>query len=274
MKTKLTILNIILLALCTLAQVDSTVLYYENGNRKSNIHYRDGVRDGDAIFFWENGNKNKELTYVNGKVEGLVRMYDEKGTLREMFTIENGKREGPTSLFDSTGKYIEDVFYEQGILLVDKIVLDDGAYEKLLAEYERYKLKREQKKKKTEVDPNNPLPPAIEEEHNYEDDPAFYISVEVLPKPIGGMNAIYKKLSYPKEAKENGIEGTVVIRAFIDRDGEVLNAEIVEGIGYGCDEAARLAVFYHRFKPGMQRGQRIKVQMDIPIEFKLEKDEE
>ncbi len=87
------------------------------------------------------------------------------------------------------------------------------------------------------------------------------------------MKAIYKKLSYPKEAKENEIEGTVVIRAFIDRDGEVLNAEVVEGIGYGCDESARLAIFYHRFKPGLQRGQRIKVQMDIPIEFKLEKDE-
>ena len=66
----------------------------------------------------------------------------------------------------------------------------------------------------------------------------------------------------------------MVIRAFIDGDGEVLNAEVVEGIGYGCDESARLAVYYHRFKPGLQRGQRIKVQMDIPIEFKLEKDED
>jgi len=273
MMTKFTILLIFLLASCAFAQVDSTVLYYDNGNIKSDIHYKHGVRDGDAIFYRENGNKKEELTYVNGKVEGLVRIYDDKNTLREMFTIENGKREGPTTLFDSTGKYIEDVYYEEGILAVDKIVLDDGAYEKLLASYERNKLKREQQRKKTKVDPNNPLPPTIEEEHNYEDDPAFYISVEVLPKPIGGMKSIYKKLSYPKEAIENEIEGIVVIRAFIDRDGEVLNAEVVEGIGYGCDEAARLAVFYHRFKPGLQRGQRIKVQMDLPIEFKLEEED-
>ncbi len=273
MKTKLVILKLFLLTICAFSQVDSTVLYYDNGNIKSDIHFKHGVRDGDAIFYRENGNKKEELTYVNGRVEGLVRIYDDSSTLREMFTIENGKREGPTTFFDSTGKYIEDVYYEKGILAVDKIILDDGAYEKLLAEYERNKLKREQQRNKTKVDPNNPLPPAIEEEHNYEDDPAFYISVEILPKPIGGMKAIYKKLSYPKEAKENEIEGTVVIRAFIDGDGEVLNAEVVEGIGYGCDESARLAVYYHRFKPGLQKGQRIKVQMDIPIEFKLEKDE-
>ena len=52
----------------------------------------------------------------------------------------------------------------------------------------------------------------------------------------------------------------------------MLDAEVIEGIGYGCDESARLAIFYHRFKPGLQRGQRIKVQMDILVEFKLEKD--
>jgi Gram-negative bacterial tonB protein. len=45
----------------------------------------------------------------------------------------------------------------------------------------------------------------------------------------------------------------------------------VEGIGYGCDENARLSVYYTRFKPGLQKGQRVKVQMIIPIEFKLDK---
>ncbi|MCH6574049.1 MAG: energy transducer TonB, partial [Bacteroidetes bacterium] len=68
------------------------------------------------------------------------------------------------------------------------------------------------------------------------------------------------------------IEGAVLIRVFIDRDGEVLDAQILKGIGYGCDESARIAVFYHRFKPGLQKGQRVKIQMDIPVEFKLDKD--
>ena len=62
----------------------------------------------------------------------------------------------------------------------------------------------------------------------------------------------------------------VKILTFVDRDGEVLDAQVVEGIGYGCDEAARLAILYHRFKPGLIKGQKVKVQMEIPIEFKLD----
>ena len=210
---------------------------------------------------------------MNGRVEGLVRRYDINGSLREMFTVENGKREGPTSLFDSRGTYVDDIYYEGGILVVDQIVLDEGpkkeTFSNLIAEN---KPPEEKINKKENVDPDNPLPPDIEEEHNYEDDPAFYKTVEVMPKPIGGMRAIYKKIGYPEEAKENEIEGTVKILAMIDRDGEVLDAQVTEGIGYGCDEAARLAVFYHRFKPGLIRGEKVKVQMEIPIEFKLEEE--
>lgn len=270
---RLILISLIILTIEITARVDSVVTYYNNGNIESVVHLRDNVRDGDARFYWENGNLKEELTYMNGRVEGLVRRYNENGVLREMFTIENGKREGPTSLFDSTGTYTNDIYYEEGILVVDKIVLDSGGQkkEKELKEVANYKPPTDQKKKK----PNNndPLLPVIEEEKNYEDDPAFYKTVEVMPEPIGGMNAIYKKIGYPEDAKKNKVEGVVKVLTFIDRDGEVLDAQIVEGIGFGCDEAARLAVFYHRFKPGLIKGQRVKVQMELQIEFKLEEKE-
>jgi TonB family protein len=188
-----------------------------------------------------------------------------------MFTIENGKREGPTSLFDSTGTYTKDIYYEEGILVVDKIVLDSGEQKNENKEAAKYNPPLMPKKKKQNND--NSLPPIIEEEKKYEDDPAFYKTVEVMPEPYGGMEAIYKKIGYPEEAKENKIEGVVKVLTFIDRDGEVLDAQVVQGIGYGCDEAARLAILYHRFKPGLIKGQRVKVQMEIPIEFKLGKEE-
>ena len=252
-------------------QTDSLISYYENNNIKSIIYFKNDVRDGNARFYWMNGKIKEDLNYVNGRVEGLVRRYDENGTLREMFTIESGKREGPTSLFDSTGTYVNDIYYEEGILVVNKIVLDTGEprIEKENKDVENYQPVTNQKKKKQSND--NPLPPVIDEEKNYEDDPAFYRTVEVMPEPIGGMNAIYKKIGYPEEAKDNKIEGVVKILTSIDRDGEVLDAQVLEGIGYGCDEAARLAIFYHRFKPGLIKGQRVKVQMEIPIEFKLDK---
>jgi TonB family protein len=186
-----------------------------------------------------------------------------------MFSIENGKREGPTSLFDSTGKYLDDIYYAEGILVVDKIVLDSGPKEE---KKENVVINSPIKQEKKKQNNNDFVPPTVEEEKNYEDDPAFYKTVEVLPEPYGGMEAIYRKIGYPEEAKEEKIEGIVKVLTFIDRDGEVLDAQVVQGIGYGCNEAARLAILYHRFKPGLIRGQKVKVQMEIPIEFKLDKE--
>ncbi len=46
------------------------------------------------------------------------------------------------------------------------------------------------------------------------------------------------------------------------------NAEIVKGIGGGCDEAAMDAILQTKFTPGKQRGKPIKVQVTIPVVFK------
>ncbi len=265
-----------MIASTSIAQIDSVITYYTNGNIKSLVHYNSGVRDGDAKFYWSDGKIKRELSYFNGRVDGLVSEYDRNGVLQEMFNIVNDKREGPASYFDSSGNFIKDVFYKEGFLDVDEEPLTYSKFNNVLAVNETSTsgstTNKNQINKK--VDPNQLLPPEVEEQKDFEEDPAFYLSVEVMPEPIGGMKAIYKKVYYPANAKKNNIEGTVIIRVFIDRDGEVLDAKVIEGLGYGCDESARMAIFYHRFKPGLQRGQRIKVQMNIPIEFKLPKAED
>jgi len=271
------IVYILLLTTITVySQTDSLIEYYNNGSIESIVHYKNGVRDGDAKFFWENGNIKQELYYFNGRVDGSVRNYNEKGILQEMFSIENNKREGPTSYFDSTGTYLDDKFYTAGKLDEEEkpLTYSELREDKVTKNETKPPEQKPDKNIKRKVNTDQPLPPMVEEEKNLEEDPAFYLSVEVMPEPIGGLQAIYKKISYPKQAIENNIEGTVTIRAFIDRDGEVLDAQVVNGIGYSCDESARLAVFYHRFSPGLQRGQRVKVQMDIPVEFKLKKKED
>ena len=266
------ILILILIAMAKLtAQSDSIVTYYNNGKIESIVHLREKVRDGDAKIFWQNGNIKEDLSYVNGRVEGLVRKYNQDGVLREMFSIEDGKREGPTSLFDSTGKYIDDIYYEEGILVVDKIVLDTGIKKDTNKEVVAVVSPTKPKKKKQ--NDNDLLPPVIEEEKNYSDDPAFYKTVEVMPEPYGGMEALYKKIGYPYEAKEEEIEGTVKALVFVDRDGEVLDVQILEGIGYGCDDAVKTSILYHRFKPGLIKGQKVKVEMEMFFEFKLPKED-
>ncbi|MDP2364486.1 MAG: TonB family protein [Ignavibacteria bacterium] len=252
------------------AQKDTIKTYYPNGNTEAVVVYEKNIRQGEAIFYWENGNVRQKINYVNDKVSGTVTPYYENGKIKELYSIEDGKRDGPAALYDSTGKVIEDMIFENGLrngqefLLVGEYREQD--YQKLLTQWKE----RQQQRDKQNSDGGLNLPPVQEDKTDLEDDPAYYLNVEVMPEPIGGMNTIYKKIIYPVEAKEKKIEGIVKILTFIEKNGEVSSAQVVEGIGYGCDENARLSVYYTRFKPGLQKGKRMKVQMTIPIEFKLD----
>lgn len=251
------------------AQQDTVKTFYQSGKIESIMIYEKNIRQGEALFYYENGNLKERRNYLNDKVFGTVTTYYENGKIKELYSIEDGRRDGPATYYDSTGNVIEDVFFENGLrkgqefLLVGEYREED--YQKLLAQW---KARQEQKKNNDKEELN--LPPVEFDTKNLDDDPAYYVNVEIMPEPIGGMNTIYKRLIYPEDAKKNKIEGVVKILAFIEKNGEVSDAKVVEGIGYGCDENARLTVYFTRFKPGIQKGERVKVQMVIPIEFKLD----
>lgn len=98
----------------------------------------------------------------------------------------------------------------------------------------------------------------------------FLVSTEEMPLPIGGMYAIQSKIIYPEIAKRAGIQGKVIIQAFIDENGNVVHTKVLNGIGGGCDEMAVDAVKKTKFNPGTQNGKPVKVQVTIPILFKLQ----
>lgn len=262
---------LILFSISASAQNGVVQSYYSNGNIESEITFKDSVRDGAAKFYYENGNIKEERTYINGKVDGLVQIYSDSGKLKEVYVIEDGRRDGPTSIYDENGNYLSDIYYESGKLLLpvkseDTFASTDNKTESLSSNNENNNGSKP-KFKSVKRSADDFLPPEIEEE-KFENDPAFFSTLEVKPEPIGGMDAIYKKLIYPSEAKANEITGTVKVQAFIDEFGEVMTAEVVEGIGFGCDNVARNAVYYARFKPGLQKGKPIRSMIIIPIEFK------
>ena len=115
-----------------------------------------------------------------------------------------------------------------------------------------------------------PPPPPVEEASNEDEEPVFFMAVEEMPGPIGGIAAIQSKIVYPEIAKRAGVEGRVFVKAFVDENGTVQKVELIKGIGAGCDEAAMDAVKKTRFKPGKQRGKAVKVQVSIPVLFKLQ----
>jgi len=264
------IIPLFLICLCveSLAQKDTVKTYYPSGNLESVLVYEKNVRQGESIFYWENGSIKEKRNYSNDKVESMISVFHQNGRVKENYFIEDGKRIGPTVYYDTAGVIIDQTYFEEGMregqeyVLVGKFRKED--YDKLVAKW------KEQQNKKNNDGDELLLPPAEETPIKLNEDSIYFADAEVMPEPIGGMNTIYKKLTYPQEAKEKKIEGTVKILALIEKDGDVSSAEVVQGIGYGCDENARLSVYYTRFKPGLQKGKRIKVQMIIPIEFKLD----
>jgi TonB family protein len=243
--------------------------HYPNGIVESEINFSNNIREGEAKFYYEDGTLKEERLYINGRVEGLVKIYYPNGNLKELINIEDGKREGPTSVFDEEGIYLKDIFFDQGIQVVEKInpyITEKPKTEVAVVENKETTTSQQPVTKQRNQNYEFPPPQDIE---NIENDPAIFQTVEVMPEPIGGYETIQKKLIYPKEAKENGIQGTVEIEVMIDEFGEVTSADVKKGIGYGCDESARIAVYYTKFKPGLQRGKPVKVQTVIPVEFKL-----
>lgn len=103
-----------------------------------------------------------------------------------------------------------------------------------------------------------------------EDDSTYYIAVEEMPEPIGGIKAIMENISYPEEAKENNIEGKVYVLADINEEGLVEKSKIIKSVNPLLDKAATDAVKKVKFSPGKQDGTPVKVEVAIPIIFKLD----
>lgn len=94
---------------------------------------------------------------------------------------------------------------------------------------------------------------------------------ENAPEPVGGISGIQKRVIYPELAIKAQIEGQVVIRAGIDEKGNVIKTDVLKGLPGGCTEAAITAIKNTRFSPGLQREKPVKVQIAIPVTFRLNK---
>ena len=85
-------------------------------------------------------------------------------------------------------------------------------------------------------------------------------------------NFIDDNLKYPKEAKENGIQGEVKIFFTVDTDGNIIDEKIAKDIGGGCgEEALRIVRLMPKWEPGMSGGVPVKTSQVLRVKFELEK---
>jgi protein TonB len=97
-----------------------------------------------------------------------------------------------------------------------------------------------------------------------------FIPYDEPPEPIGGFAAIQRNVVYPEIAQEAGIEGTVVVQAFVNEFGVVTECVVLKGVpNTGLDEAAIAAIKKTRFKPAKQRDRNVGVYISIPVIFRL-----
>jgi len=104
-------------------------------------------------------------------------------------------------------------------------------------------------------------------------DTTYFIEVDEMPKPVGGMMAMARNVRYPDSAKKDTVEGTVYVEAFLDEKGAVVKTTIVKGVRSDLDQAAQAAVQSTKFTPGKQKGKPVRVRISIPIRFRLSPDE-
>jgi hypothetical protein len=251
--------------------VDTIKSYFTNGHVSSAIPYYQNRPEGIGRFYFESGVLKEERTYQAGVVSGTVKRYDATGTLRELFTIENGKREGASSVYDERGNFVEDKMYYAG-----RLQPPDTTFAAQVPAEPVY-------------DTQKNVPPPVAEETrpaildaeavasndtlviDLSDSAAVQkLHLAVVPSPLHGMKNFYDVVFYPSKAVEKKIQGTVKIKALLDQYGDVLKTEIVKGIGYGCEEAANIAVYYTKFIPAVRRTEAIPCYVIFPVTFTLD----
>ena len=98
--------------------------------------------------------------------------------------------------------------------------------------------------------------------------------VEVMPQFPGGqiamMKYIMENMKYPEQAMKEGIQGRVTVRFIVEKDGSISNVSPIHPVHPLLDkEAIRVVKSMPKWSPGKQHGKPVRVQLIVPIMFKL-----
>ena len=89
--------------------------------------------------------------------------------------------------------------------------------------------------------------------------------VTAMPRVVSEFRA-----PYPAQAKENGVEGKVVMEILVDQTGKVRKVTLLQGLGFGLDEAAMESIKKFKFAPAKIGDRAVAVVIRYGINFVLE----
>ena len=219
-------------------------LYFENGNKYKICYYSNKTLIGKEIEWYENGNNKREIEYTP----------NEKESQNKIKIIQYWNKDNVQNIIDGNGDYEENYkeFYGAGKL---KNGYKDGIWQGWQVNPEN---------KYTENYDNGKFISGIITDENNTKTP--YRELVTKAEPKGGLTIFYKYISQNFKAPEvTGLNGKILIKFNIDKDGKATEPKIVRGIGFGADEEAIRVIKNYIWIPWVQRGQTLKSSFSIPI---------
>ena len=102
-----------------------------------------------------------------------------------------------------------------------------------------------------------------------------FMVAEQMPEYPGGMKELFKFLQdnvkYPESAMKKNVQGRVIVQFVVEKDGTPTEFNVVRSVDPDLDaEALRVMKTMSKWKPGMQRGEVVRVKYTVPVSFKLQ----
>lgn len=103
----------------------------------------------------------------------------------------------------------------------------------------------------------------------------IFEAVEQPAEFPGGQTALSKwlnkNLNYPELAQQNGIQGRVVVKFCVEKDGSITNVSIARGVDKDLDrEAIRVVKKMPKWKAGKNNGVAVRSYFNLPVNFKIQ----
>lgn len=122
--------------------------------------------------------------------------------------------------------------------------------------------------------PDKPAQPASTQEKKKDE---VYVAVEQMAEFPGGqselMKFLFMNVRYPENEKKNKVQGRVIVKFVISKDGKVTDPQVIRGVDPALDaEAIRLVKAMPDWIPGKIDGKPVDSYFNLPITFKIQED--
>ena len=232
------------------------VNYYGNGEKRSVVNYKNGIKNGNDYEYYTNGRLYSRYVYPeNSNFYGNYLIMANSDSLgNELVTDGNGYYKG----YDKKFAYIE----EEGLVKDGK---REGTW--------KYNF-RDSKTTLTEIYNNGILISGIAIDKDGKSSSYNAETQSVIPEFKGGnkefVKFLQRNIKYPESARSKGIQGRVILNFSVETTGELVNITIGHSVDPALDEEAlRVLKMSPKWRPGVQYGKLVKVKYSVPISFAL-----